>query len=102
MRRAGAIRQALLGAASELYRREPSGLRGPSLAELADKARVGRDAARRCVDNLKRAGALAIVHERKVHYRNRPVAEYAPSAALDERPADVFADLNQCMADWVR
>jgi hypothetical protein len=51
---------------------------------------------------MKRAGVLAIVHERAVDYRNRPVAEYAPATAVEAQQVDVFADLNQCMADWVR
>ncbi len=102
MRPTGEIRQALLGAASELYRFEDAQLRGPTLKELADKACVGYDAARQCVSNMSRAGQLAIVHERKVDYRNRPVAEYAPADAVQAQSRDVFADLNQCMADWVR
>lgn len=102
MRPSGEIRQALSGAASTMYWYEDAQLRGPTLAELAEKACVGYDAARVCVSNMKRAGELAIVHERVVDYRNRPVAEYAPAAAVESQRADVFADLNQCMADWVR
>jgi hypothetical protein len=102
MRPAGEIRTALLEAASEMYRFENAELRGPTLAELAEKACVGRGAARQCVSNMKRAGELAIVKERVVNYRNRPVAEYAPADAVQAKRANVFADLNQCMADWVR
>ena len=102
MRPAGEIRQALMGAASALYRMDGQQLRGGTLSELAQKACVGREAASQCLKNMKRSGALAIVHERRVSYRNRPVAEYAPSEVVDAKPADVFADLNQCMADWVR
>lgn len=93
---------ALLGAASTMYRFEDAQLRGPTLAELAEKACVGRAAASQCLKNMKRSGELAIVHERKVDYRNRPVAEYAPATAVEAQQVDVFADLNQCMADWVR
>lgn len=104
MRPPGEIRLALLGAASKLHRFDEDAqvLRGATLSELAAKACVGKDAARQCVGNMKRAGELAIVHERRVDYRNRPVAEYAPADVLQASSRDVFADLNQCMADWVR
>lgn len=75
MRPAGEISQALLQAARELAQDG----RGATLAELAAKACVSRHAARVQVSNIKRSGALQIVGERRVAYRNRPVAEYAPA-----------------------
>lgn len=102
MRPGGDIRTALLCASRELLCRDGDEWRGATLKEMAHKACVGHDAARVCVSNLKRSGALAIVRERRVDYRNRPVAEYAPSDALEAKREDVFVDLNQCMADWVR
>lgn len=100
MRPAGEIRQALLSAASLHY---TSAGHGATLKELAHRACVGMADARICASNLKRAGALAIVGERRVEYRNRPVAEYAPAEALqDASSSQPWVDLNQCMADWVR
>lgn len=76
MRPPGGVRQALLVAAQELG---TAGLR-PTLVELAHRACVGLDAARRTVDNLRRAGHLHVVGGRRVSYTNRLVAEYACSA----------------------
>ncbi|MBN8749509.1 MAG: hypothetical protein J0I65_18610 [Variovorax sp.] len=74
MRPPGEVRQALLDAALALTTRE----RSPTLMELACKSQVGFLAARRTVDNMRRAGALVIVRTRAVDYRPRPVAEYSP------------------------
>jgi hypothetical protein len=102
MRPAGEIRQALIQAAHDVVAELGMPNRGATLAELADRSCVGRDAARRCIDNMRRSGALKIVAERRVDYRNRPVAEYVP--ASDDAPfVDLgWVDLGQCMADWVR
>ena len=107
MRPAGEIRQALIQAARDVVARDvvaDLGLpnRGATLAELADRSCVGRDAARRCVDNMRRAGVLQIVGERRVDYRNRPVAEYAPPDTVGATTGAGWVDLGQCMADWVR
>lgn len=74
MRPAGDPRLALLKAAADLT----TAARSPTLQELVSRSCVGREAARRTVDNMRRAGLLVIVRTRKVDYRNRPVAEYAP------------------------
>lgn len=76
MRPAGEIRQALRAAALALA--EPA--RSPTMFELAATAQVGFASARRTIDNMRRAGELTIVRERRVDYRNRPVAEYAVAA----------------------
>ncbi len=76
--------------------------RGATLAELADKACVGREAARRTVDHMKRAGALQIVGQRRVEYRNRPVAEYAPAVMAGQRLAQGWVQLGACLSGWVR
>lgn len=68
----GDVRKALLDAAIALATQEQA----PTLQELAQRACVGIKAARVTVSNLKRCGALAIVRERRVAYRNRRVAEY--------------------------
>lgn len=98
MRPAGDISQALIRAAGHLAAVSEAG--GASLAEIAAKACVGRDAARQAVPNLKRHGHLTIVGQRRVDYRNRPVALYAP---VDPRapliqPGSVL--LGQCMQAW--
>ena len=72
MRPAGDVRTALLIACMEL---SASG-HGATLRELAQRACVGLDSARRTVDNMARAGQLCVSGSRCVSYRNRPVAEY--------------------------
>lgn len=46
------------------------------MRELASRAQVGVDAARRTVDNLTRAGVLAKRGEARMPHRNRPVSLY--------------------------
>ena len=99
MRPAGEVRLALIRAAYDIF----SEGRVATLMELAQRACVGRDAARDLVPKMKRAGVLHIVGERRVPYRNRPVAEYAPvistSDALNLQP---WSNLNHCMSNWIR
>ena len=98
MRPASEIRQALFSAAKHY-----SALGGASLADLAARACVGREAARRCVDNMRRAGDLRIVGERKVAYRNRPVKVYAPVEPEQKNTIQQgLVDLSLCMSDWAR
>ena len=95
MRPAGEISQALIKAARELCQAG----RGATLQEMADLACVGRQAARDLVPKLKSRGHLAIVGERSVAYRNRPVAEYAPASVS----AEVYhghLELVACMSRW--
>lgn len=72
MRPAGDIRVALLEAAATAPR--------STMRELAERAAVGVDAARRTVDNLRRAGAIVRGPDRVVSYRNTPVATWMPAA----------------------
>ncbi len=88
MRPPGEIHQALLDAARELFTPE----RAPTMAEMAEHARVGMTAATATVKNMKRHGALRQVRERRVTYRNRPVFEYAPADLVVEEGAG-FVDL---------
>lgn len=97
MRPAGDVRQAMWSAVREMH----AGGQGATLAELAERSGVGRDAARRCVDNMRRAGALQILGERRVDYRNRPVAVYAPVDA-ENRQSQGWMNLGQRMAVWAR
>ena len=94
MRPAGDIRHALLKAAHDLR------LQGqqPTLRELAAHAQVGVKAATDTVKNLRRAGLLAVTGDRRVDYRNKPVAVYTPANA--EPPA--FVDLATVFTAWGR
>jgi hypothetical protein len=94
MRPAGEVREALLDAVRTLA----TPTRGPTLTELARKACVSQQAARRTVDNLCRSGVLTIPRTRKVLYRNRPVAEYAPASPSDSP----IVDLATLLAAWGR
>lgn len=78
MRPAGEVRMALLGACAALATAE----QGATLRELAAHACVGMDAARRTVSDMRRAGVVCVLRERRVTYRNRPVAEYVPAGLL--------------------
>lgn len=76
MRPASDVRIALLQAVRHCH-----GLgQRPTLLELAHQAQVGVEAATHTVKNLRRAGLLQICGTRRVAYRNRPVAEYAPAS----------------------
>ena len=94
MRPAGEVRQALLNACTQLATPD----RGPTLREMAAVACVGLQAARRTVENMSRAGLLHRVRDRKVEYRNRPVAEYVPAAMQGD--GDGFVDLAQVLRVW--
>lgn len=74
----GEVRKALLKAVDELATDD----KAPTLQELAQHACVGMKSARMTIQNLKRCGALAIARPRRVPYRNRPVAEYAPTSRI--------------------
>lgn len=77
--------------------------RAVTLAEMAAGACVGQQAARDTVANLKRHGHLKIVGLRRVAYRNRPVAEYAPAMVEAEGvSAPAGADLGRCLSAWAR
>ena len=97
MRPRSDVAQALLQAALKLS----AAGRGATLNELAEHAQVGKGAARMLVPSLKRRGRLQIVGTRRVSYRNRPVAEYAPGVAADDlidvRPSPGL-ELQRCMA----
>jgi hypothetical protein len=95
MRPPGEIRLALFKAAEALATPE----HGPTMRELAECAGVGYDAARRAIDNMTRAKQLKPVAQRRVTYRNRPVAEYAPWSATDVTSPDGFTPL---LAAWGR
>lgn len=96
MRPAGEVRVALFRACSQLATPD----RSPTLREMAMRACVGFDAARSTVRDMARAGQIRQVRERRVDYRNRPVAEYAPTAPVPiaVQPDDV--DLSSVLRVW--
>lgn len=99
MRPAGEVRMALLHACRELATPE----RGATLREIAARACVGLDAATYTVKHMSRGGKqLRIVRERRVDYRNRPVAEYEPVRADVAQAADDagFVDLGSVLRVW--
>jgi hypothetical protein len=102
MRPAGKIRQALMLAARDVVADFGMPHRGATLAELAARSCVGRDAARRYVDNMRRSGALQIVGARRVDYRNRPVAEYAPADLATPSATQGWVSLGNTLQHWVR
>jgi len=97
MRPAGEVRQALFDAALALTTPE----RSPTMLELAHYAQVGYVAARRTVDNMRRAGDLVPVRWRKVDYCNRPVAEYCPPKRL-KQAVGAGCPLRDAFASWSR
>lgn len=96
MRPAGEIRQALLQACMALATPD----RGATLREIAQHAQVGLSAARKTVANMKQAGALQIARDRRVAYRNRPVAEYVPAAWTPPQQSPA-AGLASVLTTWV-
>lgn len=82
MRPAGEIRKALLDACVALASEVQDPAHGPTLREIAHRACVGLDAAKDTMKNMARAKVVHCVNERKVAYRNRPVAEYRPGAMV--------------------
>ncbi len=95
MRPACEVRTALLNACSQLATPE----RGPTLREMAAVACVGLKAATHTVKNMSRSGQVRIARQRRVDYRNRPVAEYVPAALVDSQD-DGFVDLSSVLRVW--
>lgn len=95
MRPAGDPRQALLKAAADLN----TATKSATMRELITRSCVGREAAMHTVRNMKRAGLLVIVRTRRVDYRNRPVAEYAPKEGV-HIPESTVAEWNAVFASW--
>jgi hypothetical protein len=95
MRPTGEVRQALFDAAVALTTPD----RSPTMLELAQYAQVGYVAARRTIDNMRRAGVLVPVRKRKVDYRNRPVEEYCPRKRL-QQVSGSKCPLRDALATW--
>lgn len=95
MRPAGDVRLALLSACSQLATPE----RGPTLREMAAVACVGVKAATHTIKHMNRAGQVRIARQRRVDYRNRPVAEYMPAIPAPSDKAG-FVDLAAVLQVW--
>lgn len=96
----GEVRQALLDAAQALA----TPTQAPTLAELAARAQVGRELAKTTVKNMTAARQLRIVRTRRVPYRNRPVAEYAPAESVAQAPASAPGggfDFGVLISTWI-
>jgi superfamily II helicase len=91
-RPAGDVRKALLDAIEKLASKE----RGPTLKELVQVACVSDRAARQTISNLRRSGAVCVARTRRVAYRNRPVAEYAPAFLVSSPQGSGFDVLASC------
>lgn len=87
------VRRALLQAAVELNTPAHS----PTLREIVRHARVGNSAGRSAIHHMRRAGLLVIAGDRRVAYRNRPVAEYAPACPV-QAPIRGFDFAGLCAA----
>jgi hypothetical protein len=96
MRPAGEIRQALLQACMLLATPE----QGATLREIAARAQVGLAAAEATVKNMRRAGVIRKLRERRVDYRNRPVAEYVPATWMPPHQSP-SAGLAVVLTTWV-
>ena len=96
MRPAGEVRQALLHACVQLA--APG--RGVTLREMALQAQVGLDAAAMAIKNMRRAGQLCIAGERRVDYRNRPVAVYMPAVPAQQGQGKGCMSLANVLRVW--
>lgn len=97
----GEIRNAVIQAVRHIVAESQPG-RGATLAEIAERSGVGQDALRNNLPKIKASGALQIVGYRRVGYRNRPVAEYAPAQPIESRAGHGWVDLGRCVSGWAR
>jgi hypothetical protein len=101
MRPPGEISVAILSAAERLAREVDGQRHGPTLQELARAAQVATRDAMNTVKNLTRSGKLEPVAERRVAYRNRPVAEYAPRQRQPEKD-EGYVDVAAVFSVWAQ
>ena len=95
MRPRGEISKAILASVEALATHD----RGPTVAEIAAHALVGRAAALMTLKNLKRHGHLRIARTRRVDYRTRPVAEYDLPEPAEPAP-NVGLQLSGIFSTW--
>ena len=94
MRPAGDVRKALFEAAQAAP--------GATTRELASRACVGIEAARRAMDNLRRAGLVVRGEDRVVAYRNRPVATWLPAGQMEPIDSAAVNCLAGALQSWGR
>ena len=110
MRPASETHLALLQAAHALRIERAASGQGATLLELVHRSQVGYKVARAMVPKLKERGHLLVVGQRRVGYRNRPVAEYAPAppktptvlSVEDVQDSVGWVGLNSCLSSWNR
>ena len=102
MRPAGETHLALLQAAHAIRRERAESGQGATLLELVHRSQVGYKCARALVQKLKARGQLQIVGQRKVEYRNRPVAEYAPAPPTKAKEKAGWVGLSDCVQSWAK
>jgi hypothetical protein len=105
MRPPSETHQALLLAAQAIKIERAESGQGATLLELVHRSQVGYKVARALVAKMKERGQLVQVGERRVDYRNRPVAEYAPAPHKQEiecRFGDGWVALDRCVGGWAR
>lgn len=94
MRPRGEIRSALSMAALELHVERGGG----TWRDMAARACVGFDAARRTVENMARSGELIPASTRRVEGIRRPMVVYAPVISCE--PRSDGAELERVMSTW--
>jgi hypothetical protein len=90
----GEVARAILDQLGALDQEQPP----LTLREIAYRGQIGIKATRETISSLKRAGKGQIVGYRRVHYRNRPVAEYRLPNPLEVPEGPV--SLSQALACW--
>lgn len=104
MRPAGEVHLALLQAAHAIRAERASTGQGATLLELVHRSQVGYKVARALVPKLSARGQLTKVGERKVPYRNRPVAEYVPTDMVESSTEPVigagWVNLGDALQHW--
>ena len=118
MRPAGEVHLALLQAAHAIRAERASTGQGATLLELVHRSQVGYKVARALVPKLSARGQLTKVGERvlvvvvgggkvgerKVPYRNRPVAEYVPTDMVEASTEPVigagWVNLGDALQHW--
>lgn len=104
MRPAGEVHLALLQASHAIRAERASTGQGATLLELVHRSQVGYKVARALVPKLSARGQLTKVGERKVPYRNRPVAEYVPTDMVEASTEPVigagWVNLGDALQHW--
>lgn len=104
MRPAGEVHLALLQAAHAIRAERAITGQGATLLELVHRSQVGYKVARALVPKLSARGQLTKVGERKVPYRNRPVAEYVPTDMVEASTEPVigagWVNLGDALQHW--